>query len=346
MKKIVFQLLLIMPSLIFSITRGQIVGNGYPYFLGWSPLVDSCWILDSNGDTIPPLFHSEFKVGSWNIGEAYVWGGIDAPNRFLSRINDSVCAGGYNTSQYGYYTPGVPGSGTAAAHWLAGIDCAAFVNRCLELTAWQGIKKLEECCLKIDKKDAKKGDALTKAHHAQLIVENNYPMAYVFESISQEDIEPKVRGAPVSMAGYEAYSIFPQFANEKPANGSEVHESRPEISVEVTGSGVIDIPYLLLDHTVEIRATNNRVNLYEDEYTWSFAVHSECPVVIFTDPADGEEDVDIYKDIEIIFNKPMDTGQDISVSEYQVIRDNMQYHFIRRNHSIVSLAVSLRSLEC
>ncbi|MHA1280826.1 MAG: hypothetical protein ACTSQ8_27100, partial [Candidatus Helarchaeota archaeon] len=229
-------------SQLFAVTRQDIWGNGVPCFLGWSPLVDSCWILDSNGDTIPPLFHSEFKVGSWNIGEAYVWGGIDAPNRFLSRINDSVCAGGYNTSQYGYYTPGVPGSGSAAAHWLGGIDCAAFVNRCLQLTAWQGIAALENCCLKIDAKQAKMGDALTVPHHARLVVDNSYPMFAILESTP-----PKIRGADVTIGNYEAYSIFPQFANEKPANGSEVHESRPEISVEVTGSGVIDIPYLLLD---------------------------------------------------------------------------------------------------
>jgi len=334
-----FLIIIFTPSITLCITREQVWGNGIPYFLGWSPLVDTAWILNANGDTIYPRFESYFKKGTWNIGEAYCWGGVDGPNTFLNRINAGTCAGGYNTSQYGYYIPGVPGSGSAAAHWLAGIDCAAFVNRCLQLTPGQGIVQLENSCLKIDKRKAQKGDVLTKdgLHpHARLIIETNYPEAFVFESISQPGIPPKVRGADVSMVGYEAYSIFPQFANEKPGNGSEVYEAKPEISVEVTGSGTIDISYMLLDgnpvsiacqqiqngvkaihipaspltsgcsHNVEIKATNNKVNIYEDIYTWSFTVHGECPVVVSTDPSDGAEEVDVYKKITVTFNKPMD----------------------------------------
>jgi len=325
--------LLLTISLGVALTRDDVWGNGLTYFIGWSPIVDTAWILDVNGDTIYPMYrNTEFPIGSWNIGEAYCWGGWDTPETFLGRINSGVCPGSYNTSDYGLRPDGT----SNARYYLAGIDCAAFVNRCLQLPFGQGIVGLKNCCLKIARSLIKKGDVLCVTHHARLVVQPELPTyVHVLESISQMPIPPKVRGERVEIGSYEAYSIFPQFANEKPTNETEVYEKRPEISVEVTGSGVVQGALFLLDgksmsfeeqliqngkkikclydedlkegnHTVEVRATNNRVNLYEDEYTWSFAVHAECPVVVSTDPADGASEVDVYKNITITFNKEMD----------------------------------------
>ena len=315
---------------LFAFTRQDIWGNGIRYFFGWHCLVDSAWILDVNGDTIYPMYRSTvFPIGSWNIGEAYCYGGWDAPETFLQRINSGTCPGGYNTSYYGKRPDGT----SNARYYLAGIDCAAFVNRCLQLDYGPGIQGIINNCLKIDERQAKMGDALVIPTHARLVAENAYPYVYILESTP-----PQVRGPekPIPIGNYEAYSIFPQFANEKPANGSEVYETKPEISVEVTGSGTIDISYMLLDgnpvpiacqqiqngvkaiyiptspltsgrsHDIEIKATNNKVNIYEDIYTWSFTVHGECPVVVSTDPSDGAEEVDVYKKITVTFNKPMD----------------------------------------
>jgi len=319
-------------SFVHALTREDVWGNALPYFSGWTCLVDSAWILDVNGDTIYPMYRSTaFPIGSWNIGEAYCWGGWDTPETFSGRINSAVCPGGYNTSDYGLRPDGT----SNARYYLAGIDCAAFVNRCLQLPFGQGIVGITNCCLQIDKSKVKKGDVVIRPHHAALSV--SIPnISWIVDTY--ESYPPKVWSNQRPLTGqyaYTPYSIFPQFANEKPTNGSEVYESRPEISVEVTGSGQIDIPYMLLDgnpvpvscepiqngvkvvytppsdlkdgpHNVEIQATNNRVNLYEDEYTWSFAVHAECPVVVSTDPADGASEVDVYKNITITFNKEMD----------------------------------------
>ncbi|MEO0094764.1 MAG: Ig-like domain-containing protein [candidate division WOR-3 bacterium] len=338
--RLVLIILLISVVCLFALTRQDVWGNGIKFFVGFRPQVDTAWILDIHGDTIYPKYVSVFKKGKWYVGEAYCWGGWDTPEIFLGRINSGVCPGGYNTSDYGLRPDGT----SNARYYLAGIDCAAFVNRCLQLDYGQGIQGIKDNCLKIDKRQAKLGDALVIPTHSRLVVENVYPNVYILESTP-----PQVRGTenPIPIGGYEAYSIFPQFANEKPTNGSEVYEKRPEISVEVTGSGQIDIPYMLLDgnsvpvscqqiqngvkaiymptsdlkygpHTVEIQATNNRVNLYEDTYAWQFEVHGECPVVVFTDPQAGAHDVDIYQKIKVVFNKAMDT---VSVREAMEVKN-------------------------
>ena len=227
------------------ITSDDVISKAETYLnLNWSPSVDTCVIRDWQGNKINGTFHSYYKEGLTYTWEAYVWGGINTTSSFISRINSGYCAGGYSTSDYGYYHPGHPEYMSAASHFLAGIDCAAFVNSCLSQPIGQGMDVLKSRCIKIDKSNVKKGDIWVRSsphHHIRLADENRY----VYESHSEEGYRPGVEHRPVSNASYTPYSIFPQFSQESPANGEVVeHAQTKDISVTIAAKGNLSLIHI------------------------------------------------------------------------------------------------------
>lgn len=159
-----------------------------------------------------------------------MWGGIDNTSKFENRIDNKCCAGGYNTNSYGYYIPGQASSGSAAAHFLAGIDCAAFANDCLSQTIWQGISVLKDNCLEIERDKVEKGDIWVKSHHIRLSAGGTD----IYESHSETGYRPGVeyrRG--VANAKYTPYSIFPQFSDESPEDGELVDLPEDETTIDI-----------------------------------------------------------------------------------------------------------------
>ncbi len=317
MKKIIIKLFFLLEVIFLWIipikdsaeifTRQDILNRTTNYTnLIFTPSVDTARIYDYKGNWIKPTFkrsnpssqpQAYFEAGKSYIGEAYVWGGIDGWQEFSSRIFSNVCPGGYNTSKYGYWIPGNANSGSAARRYLAGIDCASFVNQCLNLDPTQGIRGLREQALKINKDNMKPADILVSAHHTALSVYGD--ASKVVQSISSYSYPPphvtQVYGWPSGIS-YEAYSIFPQFSspdisyNKDTMNISvdiavnarygRVHKD--SVKVRVDGKEVNDFTFKSLgngrykvksskgfvlsrDHILEIRADNEELrNRYRD----------------------------------------------------------------------------------
>ncbi len=213
------------------ITRDDVISKAETYLnLNWSPSIDTCVIKDWQGNKIDGTFKSYYKKGHKYTWEAYVWGGVNTTSDFISRINSGYCAGGYNTSDYGYYHPGHPEEMSAASHFLAGLDCAAFANSCLSQPIGQGIDALKNRCIPINRSDVKKGDIWVITHHIRLADKNGY----VYESHSEKDYRPGVQHRKVSNANYTPYSIFPQFSSPQPKDGAKNVPLSTDISVDIS----------------------------------------------------------------------------------------------------------------
>jgi len=290
------------------------------------------------------------EARNW-LGYPYIWG--DPPNKTWSGQK------GFDN----FYWYGVLWDWN---NWHGGFDCSGFVSSCADLRRHFGTSELVNLygAGRPYWEVAEPGDIIATSGHVRILSVNKIDSSKVYF------IHAPRTGVPVKEETKAYDELILMNAH---AYIFLVDNFGPEIvAIGVVNGGVysppVNLNYLVNDpneplwrvffegnypketkltetgdYTLRIFAKDWAIN--ESSKIINFKIVGP-PQVIFTDPADGEEDVDIYKDIEIIFNKPMDTGQDISVSEYRVIRDNMQYHFIRRNHSIVSLAVSLRSLEC
>ena len=333
--------LLFLPLLLNGgvITRDGIISKAETYLhLNWSPSVDTCVIKDWQGNKINSTFHSYYKRGQTYTWEAYVWGGVNTTASFINRINSGYCAGGYNTSCYGYFYPGHPEYMSAASHFLAGLDCAAFVNSCLSQPIGQGIDSLRSRCILINRRDVKKGDIWVIAHHIRLADGNGY----VYESHSEKGYRPGVEHRAVSNVSYTPYSIFPQFSNPQPPPYSGHVGKEFDVSIEVTGSGKIKNPVVTVNgqkfeaeyneghitahvefeglpgkgwgvwmaYHIVVQCDNyvSAVdNYYRDSYDWIVYPDTAPPVVVSTDPSNNENNVPIDKGKVIIkFSKPMD----------------------------------------
>ncbi len=227
---------------------------------------------------------------------------------------------------------------SAASHFLAGLDCAAFVNSCLSQPIGQGIDSLRSRCILINRRDVKKGDIWVIAHHIRLADGNGY----VYESHSEKGYRPGVEHRAVSNVSYTPYSIFPQFTNPQPPPYSGHVGKEFDVSIEVTGSGKIKNPVVTVNGQ-EFEAEYNEGhitahvefeglpgkgwgvwmayhivvqcdnyvsavdNYYRDSYDWIVYPDTASPVVVSTDPSNNENNVLIDKGKVIIkFSKPMD----------------------------------------
>ena len=261
--------LLFLPFLLKAvvITRDDVISKAETYLnLNWSPSIDTCVIKDWQGNKINGTFKSYYKKGQKYTWEAYVWGGINTPSQFMNRINNNYCAGGYNTSSYGYYYPGQDSSGSAASHFLAGIDCAAFVNDCLYQTIWQGMNPLIGSSIEIDTLKVKMGDVWRlkkngQNKHIRLAADG---LGDVYESHAERDtIYPGVQYRYVSHANYHSYSIFPQFDYEYPAYGA-VEDSGDVDSISVMIYGKGDLTTSNVSMTVNGQIASDTVVIIND----------------------------------------------------------------------------------
>ena len=314
-----------------AITRDDILSIAAEY----SSLV---WQVVTPNPRYPIYAHS----GDTIIGEAYSYGDKATTSLFLTEIANGLIPrnwkDNFNDSTQAIYT---------------GIDCSGYVTRCWQFTEYlvnmTSASALKDYTIPVVG-EPKAGDLWWKSTHVFLNYikcGENWAVVYEANALDEPYLGNRVQFLDRDVSGFEARSIFPQFANETPADGGEVYERRPEISVEVTGSGFVDVVYLLVDgegisfntepipngikvigelskdledgkHTVEVYAMNTRVRPYEDWFEWSFEVRAEYPVVVSTTPSDKEQGVDISTDIVITFSKEMDRS---SVNEQTVLFD-------------------------
>ncbi len=315
------------------ITRDDVISKAETYLnLNWSPSIDTCVIKDWQGNKIDGTFKSYYKKGHKYTWEAYVWGGVNTTSDFISRINSGYCAGGYNTSDYGYYHPGHPEEMSAASHFLAGLDCAAFANSCLSQPIGQGIDALKNRCIPINRSDVKKGDIWVITHHIRLAGEGNS----IYEShANTNNPPPGVVYRPSSNVGYTPYSIFPQFSNpdisynkdtmnisvDIAVNARYGRVHKDSVKVRVDGKEINDFTFKSLgngryriksskgfvlsrDHILEIRADNEELrNRYRDTDTLKF-IYKKLTTV----PADSEWGVIAKPRIRIAYPAGVDTA--------------------------------------
>jgi hypothetical protein len=230
-----------------AVTRNDICSNANQYLIVWSPLVDTARIYDATGTWIEPTYSSCFTISDTTIGEAYVNGGTNDFISFIDKMCNQVCPGGYNTSNYGKRADGT----TNASYYLGGIDCAAFVNRCLDLNSGQGIPGLQTQCMSISQNNIKRGDILTappsgpdnRSHHVVLVGEwgGNYANIGVWESTP-----PQIRSGPRNCQAYTPYSIFPQFSAMTPEPDSTIKIGNKPLTISVKAEGSKSIENVLM----------------------------------------------------------------------------------------------------
>ncbi|MEW6007920.1 MAG: hypothetical protein AB1595_07255 [bacterium] len=120
-------------NLGFPITRNQVVQNAldWEYTENWTPQIDT---VTFGTYTFQSNFRTAASGGDPPYNrEAYVFGGDDNEATFINRINNGVCPGGSNTSNYAHSTKYLYEQGYNVAGSLAGIDCSAFASACLDL---------------------------------------------------------------------------------------------------------------------------------------------------------------------------------------------------------------------
>lgn len=291
-----------------AVTRNDILDNTTPFTnMFCCPQRDTTTIINSDGRNFG-TFTSFFPISSMSIGEAYVWGGTDDYYTFLERIANNVCAGGYNTSDFGtdtnqYWIPGMSSSGSLACHYLAGLDCGVFVNRCLGLDPYQGIYGLKNCSKIIDTSNMKPGDLCVISHHVALNAEGHGD--WIVHSVSSISYgPPKVQQGvwDTRWGDFTPYSIFPQFSTFNPANGETVKVSNKPLEIQVKAEGSKSIENALMwldDASVTPKVTGNAKSktikyTVKDPMPGEHRVKVQCANVV--------NGIDYEDDIEWVFN--------------------------------------------
>ena len=156
--------------LIFFITRQEIIEEGWKY-------VNIEWKCDDkNSEHWLPYYEkygceihksSDFEANKSYRGVAYGFGQNDKYTEFKDRLEQGKAAGNHMCHYVNYGEE----TGIYPPDWATGIDCSAFVCRVWKVRRTSS-KGLYEKYKHIDKKDAKKGDALTlPGYHTVLIVD-------------------------------------------------------------------------------------------------------------------------------------------------------------------------------
>jgi len=345
---ILFILLLPSSLLGTVITRSDVISNAKLYLnLTWSPLKDTCLGLTPTYTSyfkVGGTYTGEAYCwgGFDRYGGTEPAGSSSWPNKgltFPQRISNKVCPGGYNTSQYG--------SLTATRH-LAGIDCSGYVTRCrgIETNGFHPYNTtgLWNIGLDINYEDLKPGDILDNpGDHVVIYSDGKTTGSWnVYEAVGGgRPYRVTYREFPYNYLNYIPVSIFPQFSSPQPEPNSGGNGNEVDISVVVEGSGEIEHPYMEVDgaevpcsfsngkitahvnldevspwntgsrHTVEVIADNyvsEAGNDYRDDIEWSFYEEVAPPIVISTDPSNGQQNVPVdINQISITFSRPMDT---------------------------------------
>ena len=249
-------ILLLIPILLFPITRGDIIAVASRY-------ANFSWRVNT-----PNHRYTIYTVPGYNvIGEAYSFGDKATIATFDSEIAEGKIPrnweANFNDSTQAIYTD---------------IDCSGFVTRSLEfseyLVNYTNANGLSNYTVTISG-EPKPGDIWWSSEH--VFLQSETPgMVYEANPTSYHLLGQRVQfwnREPLGFNGYFKRSIFPQFSQESPANGEVVeHAQTKDISVTIAAKGNIasdgvsmgingkQVSNLILEHptdtTWKVRAPN------------------------------------------------------------------------------------------
>jgi len=234
----------------------------------WSPQQDQHVFNAANpGHT----FHSAFMMapGRQYAVMPYVFGGSDSRTRFLTRINNRTCPGGWdrisgNTTSHWYHNPpdGL-GYGARVPGNLGGIDCSAYVSTCWQI-ARHTTRTLPNVCLQIDRSSLKAGDILNRrGRHVRIFNSWVGRQINVYEATggsahrefrTGDEFGCVVHHTIAWDEHYTPYSPFPQFEAIEPAT-CPVLGTRPAFRIRVKGSGNLELSEFTFDGTCVLPKT-------------------------------------------------------------------------------------------
>lgn len=217
---------------------------------GFDAEIYSSLCYEIHEDNINVLF-PPFDTPGWKTGLAFSLGRDDDYNTYLTRISN-----GKN-----------PRNGPDPIDEYAGIECSAFVSRCLGLPRHYKTWELVDITIPIigDLTSAQKGDICVKAYAHSLYCDGG-GMTYVASSLSgfqgiyfNRVVYLELIKYP-DISNYPCRTIFPQFTDLKPANGETAQISNQPLTISVKAEGSISIENVLMwldDVSVTPKVTGN-----------------------------------------------------------------------------------------
>ncbi|MCK4642217.1 hypothetical protein KAU32_01145, partial [bacterium] len=243
---------------------------------------------------------------------AYVYGGDDNVDTFISRISSGVCPGGKGTSSYvkKIYSWDSQDNCYEYSHkyyyakeYLAGIDCSAYASYCWEVSRRStgqlaDISKINNGS--IEKNKLKKGDILNyPGVHVRIFdkwddpadIETSKVWIYEAQSISDLDSPGVVYRVEDWSSKYPAYTIFPIISDESPKD-TYTTNMKPEIACKVacpdsgslsitsfkiinlTGSTNIDVPISDSIFDAATSTTTCKVIKYTPSETLTYGIYN------------------------------------------------------------------------
>ena len=109
-----------------------------------------------------------WKIGEFNKGIPYQWGGFDTPYSFDQKLGKGFYAGdAYSDEKRKLLDDGV-------SKYACGIDCSGFVSRCWRLPRSYSTREIQQVSVPLKSwKDLKPGDILNK-HNAHVMIFSHY----------------------------------------------------------------------------------------------------------------------------------------------------------------------------
>ena len=245
--------------LIFLITRDEIIEEGWKYVnVEWK-----CY--KKNSDDWLSFYEKygcdihkkcDFDAGKQYEGVAYGFGQNDTYIEFKNKLDQGKAAGNHMCHYVNYGEE----TGIYPPDWATGIDCSAFVCRTWKV-ARTSSSGLYDKYRHVDKKEAKKGDALTwPGHHTVLIVDpgTNPPEGnlYIIEAAGSATKTIYREALWAEFENYTVVTLFPDTAKKKPDDDKDT-----------------TLPYAILNNVVK---NNVEVTLgdYEIPYTIKYRIYN------------------------------------------------------------------------
>ena len=229
-------------------------------------------------NTVNPQYTLYSVTGTEITGVAYSYGDKDDTIKFQNDINIGLIPRNWKIA-----TEDKPAN--PSEHYT-GIDCSGLLTDCWNTNTYL-LDAMISKCIKIKDSELEMGDALKGEGHVQIYAWNDS----VYEALGwtrTDDTEHQmVRKSPKNDS-YDCYSIFPQFSECTPKDGSTVAENDIEIGVTVRCKGEIYQAGTL------IKVNNNEIKTFYidkiDETTYRIGFtyerkdeETKCNVMVRTD---------------------------------------------------------------
>ncbi|HIE11813.1 MAG TPA: hypothetical protein EYP63_00040 [Desulfotomaculum sp.] len=280
------------------ITRADVINNTRQYvppgMQDWMPTSDTRVFNPANP---AHTFHSGYTTGRQYGVLPYVFGGFDSRTRFLVRINNGTCPGGWDrreplpgglpgrtTADWYRNPPSGLGYGARVPGNLAGIDCSGYVLRCWGFSSrriggvWYSTRNLPRLCVPVDRASLKPGDILNRAgRHVRIFNAHRGAQVNIFEArgggynraYRAGDTRGRVINRDIAWDdNYMPYSPFPQLRLTQPANGLAL-TPRPKLEIKIWGSGELQIVHFEFDSRSILPQTSRTCPMYAS-YTPSY----------------------------------------------------------------------------